>query len=77
MKKTVLILLLLLVLVVNMQAQCSMCGAVVESSQESGEDVAEGLNAGILYLMGIPYALLIGMGILLFRKLNQNRAETE
>lgn len=77
MKKIAFISLILLVLVIDLQAQCSMCGAVVESSQKSGEDVAEGLNAGILYLMGIPYALLIGMGILLFRKLNQNRAESE
>lgn len=58
-------------------AQCSMCSAVVESSQQSGHDLAQGLNAGILYLMAIPYALLVGMGILLFRKLNQNRVESE
>ena len=58
-------------------AQCSMCSAVVESSQQSGLDLAQGLNAGILYLMAIPYALLVGMGILLFRKLNQNRVESE
>lgn len=58
-------------------AQCSMCSAVVESNQKTGSELAEGLNAGILYLMGIPYAVLIGMGILLFRKLNQNKVENE
>lgn len=77
MKKALFIGILLLTLAVDLQAQCSMCGAVVESSEQSGGDLAEGLNAGILYLMGIPYAILIGMGILLFRKLNQNRVETE
>jgi len=75
MKKALLLLVLLIILVVDANAQCSMCSAVVESSQKTGSEFAEGLNAGILYLMGIPYALLIGMGILLFRRLNQNRNE--
>lgn len=75
MKKAALILFLLVIILVDANAQCSMCGAVSESAQKNGSDVAEGLNAGILYLMGVPYALLLGMGFLLFRKLNQNRAE--
>ncbi len=75
MKQLVLIAFLLFVFTAGADAQCSMCSAVVESSQKSGSELAEGLNAGILYLMGIPYALLIGMGILLFRKLNQDRSQ--
>lgn len=79
MKRFQLLLLLSLALVVSFDAaaQCSMCSAVVESSQKSGSELAEGLNAGILYLMGIPYALLIGLGILLFRKLNRDKVENE
>jgi hypothetical protein len=76
MKKAAIILLFLVIIVVDANAQCSMCGAVTEAAQKNGSDVAEGLNAGILYLMGVPYALLLGMGVLLFRKLNQNRAES-
>ena len=76
-KRILLIATLLILVVLDSQAQCSMCSAVVESSQKSGSEFAEGLNAGILYLMGIPYALLVFMGILLFRKLNQNNADTE
>jgi hypothetical protein len=75
MKKFALIAILMVVFITGADAQCSMCSAVVESSQKSGSELAEGLNAGILYLMGIPYALLIGMGILLFRKLNQDRSQ--
>lgn len=75
MKKVAPILFLFLIVVVDLQAQCAMCGAVTEAAQKNGSDVAEGLNAGILYLMGVPYALLLGMGFLLFRKLNQNKAE--
>ena len=58
---------------IDAQAQCSMCSAVAETAQKNGSDMAEGLNAGILYLMAVPYALLLGMGVLLFRKLNQNK----
>ena len=76
-KKIGLLVLLVGAIVLDASAQCSMCNAVVESSQQNGSDLAEGLNAGILYLMGIPYALLIGMGILLFRKLNQNKVSEE
>ncbi|MEM9022860.1 MAG: hypothetical protein AAGB22_03915 [Bacteroidota bacterium] len=52
-------------------AQCSMCKAVVESSKEA--TLAEGVNNGILYLMSIPYLLLMGVGVMLFRKAQQNR----
>lgn len=67
----------LMIAAIGANAQCSMCSAVVESSQKSGYDLAQGLNAGILYLMAIPYALLIGMGFLLFRKLNQNKVDNK
>ena len=39
-------------------AQCAMCKAVAESDPEGKESLFEGLNSGILYLMGIPYILL-------------------
>jgi hypothetical protein len=74
-KKTVLFIALILLVSIDLSAQCSMCSAVVESSEKSGSEIGQGLNAGILYLMGIPYALLLGMGFLLFRKLNQNKSE--
>lgn len=77
MKKLVFTLILISAFALDMNAQCSMCSAVVESNQTSGSTIAEGLNAGILYLMGIPYAALIVMGILLFRRLNQNRSESK
>ncbi len=40
-------------------AQCAMCKAVVE---QGGEEMAEGINSGIIYLMVFPY-LAIGIGI--------------
>ena len=77
MKQFILFSIFFLAIVIGAEAQCSMCNAVVESSQKTGSEFAEGLNAGILYLMGIPYALLVFMGILLFRKMNQNNAESD
>lgn len=76
MKKVLLIILVLSIITIDASAQCAMCGAVTEAAQKNGSDVAEGLNAGILYLMGIPYLLLLGIGVLMFRKLNQNRTES-
>ena len=60
-------LLLLLVLPFLSQAQCSMCRAVAESSQQGGSSIAAGLNDGILYLMAIPYVLLATLGVLFYR----------
>lgn len=64
MKKAIL-LLVFIGLHLAASAQCSMCRAVVENNADNW---AQGLNNGILYLMGFPYIILIGMGVLLFRK---------
>jgi len=47
------------------EAQCAMCKASVESSQGQANSVAGGINKGILYLMAVPYLLLM----FIFRKL--------
>ena len=52
-----------------------MCSAVAETAQRNGSDFVDGLNAGILYLMGIPYALIVGVGFVMLRKLNKQKAE--
>ncbi|MFM7619591.1 MAG: hypothetical protein ACKO5Y_07105 [Bacteroidota bacterium] len=50
-------------------AQCAMCRATAESaSQNSGGNIAEGLNSGIIYLMLIPYILLTVVVLVFFRK---------
>jgi|APGre2960657468_1045069.scaffolds.fasta_scaffold03540_4 uncharacterized membrane protein len=62
-RRGLLIIMLLLVLC-NVSAQCAMCRSVAESGTKNGQTVAAGLNYGILYLMVIPYLLLL----LFFRK---------
>ena len=43
-------------------AQCAMCRAVVE---QGGEEMAEGINSGIVYLMLFPY-IIVGVAAYLF-----------
>ena len=48
------------------KAQCAMCRAVLES--EAGQNAAEGINDGIIYLMAIPYILVAGIIYIIYRK---------
>lgn len=45
-------------------AQCAMCKAVVENG---GQEMAEGINSGITYLMVIPYILVAILGYVLYK----------
>ena len=55
-KKFILFVFILLLFSDPMNAQCSMCRAVLES--EEGQQTARGINDGIIYLMAIPYILV-------------------
>ena len=56
--------LLLLLFVIESNAQCAMCKAVVENG---GQEMAAGINSGIAYLMVFPYLLVAVLGYALFR----------
>ena len=49
----------------SVEAQCSMCRAVLES--EEGQATAKGINDGIVYLMAMPYLLVGGVGFVVYR----------
>tara|TARA_R110002073_G_scaffold108336_9_gene243583 strand:- start:14107 stop:14331 length:225 start_codon:yes stop_codon:yes gene_type:complete len=69
--KALLVLVTLLFVSTNINAQCAMCKAVVESG-EAG--MAEGVNSGITYLMVFPY-ILVGIlfyAIYRYRKTTKN-----
>jgi hypothetical protein len=52
----------------EVSAQCAMCKAVTASNIDGdSNEVGKGLNTGILYLMAIPYFLLMGLFYLLFQ----------
>ncbi|MEQ8324739.1 MAG: hypothetical protein RIC15_10595 [Vicingaceae bacterium] len=71
MKKLLFFFALLLTLIASpelVQAQCAMCKAVVESNAQTGDNVVQGVNNAILYLMGIPYFLVLVMGYVWYKK---------
>jgi hypothetical protein len=45
-----------------------MCRATAEQASQENNGIAEGLNMGIVYLMGIPYLLFLIGGLVFFRK---------
>jgi hypothetical protein len=49
-------------------AQCAMCKTSLESDMNNGGSIANGLNSGILYLMAIPYLILMTGGYFFFKK---------
>ncbi len=48
-------------------AQCVMCKAVAEDSANGG-GIGQGINSGIMYIMGIPYLLMVVAYFAFFRK---------
>lgn len=61
----VLLTLAVILLPEQLEAQCSMCRAVLES--EEGQATAKGINDGIVYLMAMPYLLVAGVGFVVYR----------
>ncbi|SIQ24174.1 hypothetical protein [Maribacter ulvicola] len=67
-KKIFLLLLVLVFLLpIDVDAQCAMCRAVLES--ESSGKAAEGINNGIVYLMAVPYVLVAGLFFFIYKKM--------
>lgn len=66
MKRVLLTLIFTLILTVSFHfsssAQCSLCKSSAESSLKEGDKQAKGLNAGIMYLLVMPYLLVGGIG---------------
>lgn len=58
----------------DVNAQCAMCKAIAETSQQSGSSMADGLNTGIVYLMVFPYLLMGAVGYALYRQRNAKSA---
>ena len=69
MKKSLTILFLLL-MTISSNAQCAMCKAVAENSNS---DMAEGLNAGIIFLMAFPYILVGATLYIIYRYKVKNK----
>lgn len=57
----------------DIEAQCAMCRAVLES--EEGQSTAQGINDGIVYLMVIPYILVGGIGYIIYYKFFRTKSK--
>ncbi|WP_339838733.1 hypothetical protein [uncultured Maribacter sp.] len=67
-KRTLFLLIAVVVFIpFEVDAQCAMCRAVLES--ESSGKAAEGINNGIVYLMAVPYVLVAGLFYFIYRKM--------
>lgn len=68
MKRVISILFILFFMIPSLaEAQCAMCRAAIESGED--QEVAKGINNGIIYLMAIPYILIGTLGYFIFKKL--------
>lgn len=61
------VVLIVLIFPLDVDAQCAMCRAVLES--ESSGKAAEGINNGIVYLMAVPYILVAGLFFFIYKKM--------
>lgn len=70
-------LVLLMVLSIDVEAQCAMCKAVLESNMQSGEDaLGKGINEGIIYIMFVPYILMAVAGYFTYKHIKKiNKAQ--
>ncbi|MDJ1500728.1 hypothetical protein [Xanthocytophaga agilis] len=60
----------------DVQAQCAMCRASVESNLSSGEStLGSGLNKGILFLLAMPYLAISIVAYLWYRTSTRERGK--
>jgi hypothetical protein len=57
-------------------AQCPMCHITAESNLANGGSAGKGLNAGIFYMLALPYSLVATFGFIWWRS-NRRREEDE
>ena len=76
--KGVILLAIILLIVTTSEvatAQCVMCKAVGEQSAKL-DGLGRGLNAGILFLMAIPYILMSLGALIIWRRFNKQEGKS-
>ena len=79
MKKIRLFLIPVLILLVAavVSAQCPMCRMTAESNMRNGGSSGAGLNAGILYMLVVPYLIVGGVAYWWWKNKKKNDGENE
>ena len=69
----VLICLFMVAMVQSSVGQCAMCRTQLENNVSNGDvGIAAGINTGILYLLSMPYLIIIVLGYLWFKNSKQD-----
>lgn len=72
---TVLVLFVAMLIAEPAAAQCAMCKASSEANLKAGGGDPKGLNAGILYMLAMPYLLVMGIGLWWWNNRRKERQE--
>lgn len=57
-------------------AQCAMCSLNAENSTQHGNTQGKGLNNGILFLLGMPFLIGGGVGVLWYTKFRKKEEKS-
>ena len=52
-----------------LEAQCAMCRAAIESGES--QEIAKGINNGIIYLMAVPYILVGVLSYFIYKQVKK------
>ena len=72
---TLLMVALLMFFTEDVDAQCAMCKASAEEGLKDGNTQTAGLNAGIMYLLAMPYLAFGVIGFLWYRNYKRKQAQ--
>jgi hypothetical protein len=76
MKMKVVLLVLMLMGPVVSWAQCAMCRTQLENNVANGNPgIAAGINTGILYLLSMPYLIIMILGYFWYRNSKRNEQD--
>ncbi|MEO6131704.1 MAG: hypothetical protein ABIQ02_07640 [Saprospiraceae bacterium] len=56
-------------------SQCPMCHITAESNLANGGSAGKGLNAGIFYMLALPYSIVGAFGFYLWRNNRRNEED--
>jgi uncharacterized membrane protein len=71
--RAVLIIFFLFVNLVEVVAQCAMCRTQLENNVSNGDPgIAAGINTGILYLLAMPYLIILVIAYFWYKNSRRN-----
>lgn len=75
MKKYIIFSFFILVSIGEMMAQCTMCKANAKTAGDAGSNIGKGLNAGIEYMLVVPYLAAAVVGVLWYINYRKKQAQ--